>query len=108
MRHSNTNPRAGEHLRQNSKHSSSHHFAQIRRFAHQRQQLAQTDRFEQDWPTRTRGEFELVHRGLACHQHGSDRARRFALEEIQKVAALMRFELERGNVDGFAKLLDYH
>ena len=32
----------------------------------------------------------------------------FALEEIQRVAALMRFELERGNVDGFAKLLDYH
>ncbi len=32
----------------------------------------------------------------------------FALEEIQKVAALMKFELERGNVDGFAKLLDYH
>ena len=32
----------------------------------------------------------------------------FALEEIQKVAVLMRFELERGNVDGFAKLLDYH
>ena len=32
----------------------------------------------------------------------------FALEEIQKTAALMRFELERGNVDGFAKLLDYH
>ena len=32
----------------------------------------------------------------------------FALEEIQKVAALMRFELERGNVDGFAKLLNYH
>lgn len=32
----------------------------------------------------------------------------YALEEIQKVAALMRFELERGNVDGFAKLLDYH
>ena len=28
--------------------------------------------------------------------------------EVQKVAALMRFELERGNVDGFAKLLDYH
>lgn len=24
----------------------------------------------------------------------------FALEEIQKTAALMRFELERGNVDG--------
>lgn len=32
----------------------------------------------------------------------------FALEEIRKVAALMRFELERGNVDGFAKLLNYH
>lgn len=32
----------------------------------------------------------------------------FALEEIQKTAALMRFELERGNVNGFAKLLDDH
>lgn len=32
----------------------------------------------------------------------------FALDEIQKVAALMRFELERGNVDGFAKLLEHH
>ena len=32
----------------------------------------------------------------------------FALEEIQKVAALMKFELERGNVDAFAKLLEYH
>ena len=32
----------------------------------------------------------------------------FALEEIQKIAALMRFELERGNIDGFARLLDYH
>lgn len=32
----------------------------------------------------------------------------FALEEIQKVAALMRFELERGNMDGFAKLLEHH
>lgn len=32
----------------------------------------------------------------------------FALEEIQKTAALMRFELERGNVDGFARLLNYH
>lgn len=32
----------------------------------------------------------------------------FALEEIQKVATLMRFELERGNIDGFAKLMDYH
>ena len=32
----------------------------------------------------------------------------FALNEIQRVAALMRFELERGNVDAFAELLDYH
>lgn len=32
----------------------------------------------------------------------------YSLEEIQKVAALMRFELERGNVDGFAKLMDQH
>ena len=32
----------------------------------------------------------------------------FALNEIQRVAALMRFELERGNVDQFAKLLEYH
>ena len=32
----------------------------------------------------------------------------FALNEIQRVAALMRFELERGRVDEFAKLLDYH
>ena len=39
---------------------------------------------------------------------GSEPESLFALEEIQKVAALMRFELERGNVDGFAKLLDYH
>lgn len=32
----------------------------------------------------------------------------FALNEIQRVAALMRFELERGNVDAFAQLLNYH
>ena len=32
----------------------------------------------------------------------------YSLEEIQKIAVLMRFELERGNVDGFAKLLDRH
>lgn len=31
-----------------------------------------------------------------------------ALSEIQKVAVLMRFELERGNVDGFAELLNQH
>jgi fucokinase len=32
----------------------------------------------------------------------------YALNEIQRVAALMKFELERGNVDEFADLLDYH
>ena len=31
-----------------------------------------------------------------------------ALEEIQRVAALMVFELERGNIDGFAALLNRH
>ena len=32
----------------------------------------------------------------------------YALSEIQRTAALMRFELERGNVDRFAKLLSEH
>ena len=32
----------------------------------------------------------------------------YALNEIQRVAALMRFELERGNVDAFAELLSEH
>lgn len=32
----------------------------------------------------------------------------YALSEIQRTAALMRFELERGNVDAFAKLLSEH
>ena len=32
----------------------------------------------------------------------------FALNEIQRVAALMKFELERGNIDEFANLLNYH
>lgn len=31
-----------------------------------------------------------------------------ALEKIQEIAVLMRFELERGNIDGFAKLLKKH
>ena len=31
-----------------------------------------------------------------------------ALDEIQRVAALMRFELERGRIDGFARLLSEH
>ena len=30
------------------------------------------------------------------------------LYEIQRVAVLMKFELEKGNIDGFAKLLSYH
>ncbi len=32
----------------------------------------------------------------------------YALNEIQRVAALMRFELERGHIDDFAKLLTEH
>lgn len=32
----------------------------------------------------------------------------YALNEIQRMAALMRFELERGHVDDFAKLLSEH
>ena len=32
----------------------------------------------------------------------------YALNEIQRMAALMRFELERGNVDAFAELLTRH
>ncbi len=32
----------------------------------------------------------------------------YALNEIQRVAALMRFELERGHVDDFAELLSEH
>ena len=31
-----------------------------------------------------------------------------ALHEIQRVAALMRFELERGDIDAFARLMSYH
>lgn len=32
----------------------------------------------------------------------------YALKEIQRMAALMRFELERGNIDEFAQLLSRH
>ena len=32
----------------------------------------------------------------------------YALNEIQRVAVLMKFELERGNVDAFAELLSFH
>ncbi len=39
---------------------------------------------------------------------GNDKDTVYALNEIQRVAALMRFELERGNVDAFADLLSRH
>ncbi len=39
---------------------------------------------------------------------GNEQDSVYALSEIQKVAALMRTELENGNVDGFARLLDRH
>ena len=39
---------------------------------------------------------------------GSEPDSIYALNEIQKVAALMRFELERGNIDEFAHLMEYH
>lgn len=39
---------------------------------------------------------------------GSEPDSIYALNEIQRVAALMRFELERGHIDAFAKLLSYH
>lgn len=32
----------------------------------------------------------------------------YALNEIQRIAALMRFELERGHIDDFAQLLNEH
>ena len=32
----------------------------------------------------------------------------YALNEVQKTAALMRFELERGNIDAFAELMSAH
>ena len=32
----------------------------------------------------------------------------FIVNEIQRLAVLMKFELERGNIDAFAKLLDVH
>lgn len=39
---------------------------------------------------------------------GSEPDALFALNEIQRTAALMRFELERGNIDAFAALLSEH
>ena len=39
---------------------------------------------------------------------GNEKDSLYALNEIQRSAALMRFELERGNIDAFATLLDEH
>ena len=39
---------------------------------------------------------------------GNEKDTVYALNEIQRVAALMKFELERGHVDDFADLLDRH
>lgn len=39
---------------------------------------------------------------------GNEQDSVYALGEIQKVAALMRTELEKGDIDAFAKLLDRH
>ncbi len=39
---------------------------------------------------------------------GNEESTLYALNQIQRVAALMRFELERGNVDAFAELLSEH
>ena len=39
---------------------------------------------------------------------GNDRDALFVLYEIQRMAALMRFELEKGNISGFAELLSRH
>ncbi len=39
---------------------------------------------------------------------GNDPDSLYALNEIQRVAALMRFELERGNIDAFTELLTQH
>ena len=39
---------------------------------------------------------------------GNEQDSVYALGEIQKVAALMRTELEKGDIDAFAKLLDSH
>lgn len=39
---------------------------------------------------------------------GNDPEAVFALNEVQRTAALMRFELERGHIDDFAGLLDRH
>ena len=39
---------------------------------------------------------------------GNEKESLYSLNEIQRSAALMRFELERGHIDDFARLLDEH
>ena len=46
---------------------------------------------------------EVVGKYIGCEKSSLE-----ALYEIQRIAVLMRFELEKGNVDGFAKLLSEH
>lgn len=46
---------------------------------------------------------DVVGRYIGNEQGSTD-----ALQEIQEVASLMRKELENGNIDGFARLLDRH
>lgn len=47
-------------------------------------------------------------RDVVGHYVGNSCDSLFALNEIQRIAALMRFELERGRVDAFAELLNRH
>ncbi|MBR6569432.1 MAG: bifunctional fucokinase/L-fucose-1-P-guanylyltransferase [Clostridia bacterium] len=46
---------------------------------------------------------EVVGRYVASHPDAVE-----VLEEIQRMAVLMRYELEKGNIDGFARLLSAH
>ena len=74
--------------------------------AHGRNAVSWEDKFAMDTGQRRLARNLL--RDVVGRYVGNEPNSLFALEEIQKTAALMRFELERGNVDGFAKLLDYH
>lgn len=47
-------------------------------------------------------------RDVVGHYVGNEPNSLYALNEIQKVAVLMKFELKRGNVDEFAKLMEKH
>ena len=47
-------------------------------------------------------------RDVVCRCIGNEPETIYALNEIQRKAALMRFELERGNIDGFGSLLNEH